>query len=137
MRVHIEAANCFYYPDLSVTCDPDDTHDAYLTRPCFIVEVLSPSTARIDRREKRINYTTLESLCEYAMIDQNRLRIELFRREGAAWREFLLDRPQDVLESSCLGLRLTLEQIYEGVEFPALWVKEEAGVYDVLVPSYA
>lgn len=136
MMVRIVNAHCFYYPDLSVCCDPDDKHETYLVRPCFLVEVLSPSTARIDRREKRTHYLTLSSLHEYAMIDQNRMRIDLCRREGAVWRDYLLDRPDDVLESSCLGLRLTLAQIYDGVDFAAFGVKEQAAEYEVLVPSY-
>ena len=58
MKVYVEAHSSFYYPDLSVCCDPSDRHDRFVARPCFIVEVLSPSTALIDRREKRASYTT-------------------------------------------------------------------------------
>jgi len=136
MKLRIAGANCFYYPDLSVTCDPTDNHEAYLVRPCFIAEVLSPSTARIDRREKRGHYLTLRSLRDYAMIDQNRMRIELCRREGGGWREYLLDQPEDVLESSCLDLRLTLAQIYDGVEPPGYFVKEATAAYEAFEPSY-
>jgi Uma2 family endonuclease len=124
MKVHVEAHNCFYYPDVSVCCDPNDRNELYLTRPCFIVEVTSPSTASIDRREKRASYATLESLREYAIIDQDQMRVELYRREATAWRGYLLNQPSDVLESSCLGLRITLEQIYAGVEFPPAGVSE-------------
>lgn len=136
MKVRIETTNCFYYPDLSVSCGPNDNDEIYLLRPCFLAEVLSPSTARIDRREKRANYLTLSSLREYAMVDQNRMRVELCRRENGTWREYLLERPEDVVESSCLGLRLTLAELYAEVDFPVLGVKEEVGEYEVLVPSY-
>jgi Uma2 family endonuclease len=64
MKVYVEAHNCFYYPDLSVCRDRDDRGELFLTRPCFIVEVMSPATASVDRREKRASYATLESLRE-------------------------------------------------------------------------
>jgi Uma2 family endonuclease len=124
VKVHLEKHNSFYYPDMSVCCDPSDDDDLFLFRPCFLVEVLSPSTARIDRREKRIAYTSLESLREYVIVDQNKMRVELYRREGELWQAYLLNKPEDVVESTCLGLRLTLAEIYEGLEFPSLGVRE-------------
>jgi Uma2 family endonuclease len=136
MKVHVEARNCFYYPDLSVCCDPSDRHELYLVRPCFIVEILSPSTAAIDRREKRVSYSTLESLREYAIVDQDRTRVEVYRRETddrrgtSTWRGCLLSEPDDVLESSCLAMRLSLTEIYEGVELPS-------GVSEPEPPEYA
>lgn len=124
MKVYVEAHNSFYYPDLSVCCDPTDRNELFLTRPCFIVEVTSPSTASIDRREKRASYATLESLREYVIVDQDRMRVELYRREASGWRGYVLDQPDDAVESSCLGLQLTLAQIYEGVELPPPGVGE-------------
>jgi hypothetical protein len=59
---------------------------------------------------------TLESLREYAIVDQDRMRVELYRRESTGWRGYILHQADDVVESSCLGLRLNLRQIYEGVE---------------------
>lgn len=124
MKVYVEAHNSFYYPDLSVCCDPNDRNELFLTRPCFIVEVTSPSTASIDRREKRASYTSIESLREYVIVDQDRMRVELYRREVGGWRGYLLDQPDDAVESSCLDLRLMLSQIYEGVELPPPGVAE-------------
>jgi Uma2 family endonuclease len=131
MKVYVEMHNCFYYPDLSVCCDPSDRNELFLSRPCFIVEVLSPSTASIDRREKRASYTTLESLREYAIIDQDRMHVELYRREDGYWRGYLLNQPEDVVHSSCLGLRVSLLEIYEGVELPP------PGVIEPQPPEYA
>lgn len=118
MKVYVEAHNSFYYPDVSACCDPDDRNELYLTHPCFIVEVASPSTASIDRREKRASYATLESLREYVIVDQDRMRVELYRREPNGWRGYVLNQPDDVIESSCLGMRVTLSEVYAGVEFP-------------------
>lgn len=135
MRVRLEARNCYYYPDLCACCDPNDRHELYVLRPCFIAEVSSPSTAAIDRREKRVGYLSIDSLREYAIIDQDRLRIEVYRRDGAGWRGVLLNRPDDVLVSSCLGMRLTLEQVYEGIEFPPGVSEPEACAYGLERPD--
>lgn len=118
MKTRVELRNCFYYPDLSVCCDPSDRHELYLVRPCFLVEILSPATAAIDRREKRVAYATLASLREYVIVDQNRMRVESYRRAASGWRGYLLDRPEDLIESSCLEMRLPLERVYLEVEFP-------------------
>ncbi|MEZ5581791.1 MAG: Uma2 family endonuclease [Candidatus Competibacteraceae bacterium] len=49
MKVRTEAA--FYYPDIMVCCDPDDTETYYKTHPTLIIEVLSPTTERADTLE--------------------------------------------------------------------------------------
>lgn len=51
-----------YYPDIVVTCDPADDNELMIVSPCLVAEVLSPSTAAIDRREKGAAYRRLPSL---------------------------------------------------------------------------
>ena len=135
MKVRVERRNSFYYPDLSVCCDPSDRHESYLVRPCFIVEVLSPATAAVDRREKRMSYSTLESLREYVIVEQDRMRVELYQRNGAGFRGYLLSEPDHEIESSCLGMRLPLRQAYEGVEFPAGVAEPDPAEYFPVQPA--
>ncbi|MDE2150095.1 MAG: Uma2 family endonuclease [Gammaproteobacteria bacterium] len=117
MKVRVEADNAFYYPDVSGSCDPDDREEYFLTRPCFIVEVLSPATAAIDRREKRLAYRTLASLKEYVVVDQDRRRVDVYCAGDGGWHAETLTQ-SGTFELSCLGLRLSLDQIYQGVELP-------------------
>lgn len=50
MKVRILDRNCFYYPDVMVTCNPQDqTTPTYKQFPKLIVEVLSDSTEAFDR----------------------------------------------------------------------------------------
>ena len=119
MKVQVRARNSFYYPDVSASCDPDDREEYYLTSPCFIIEVLSPSTASIDRREKRLSYATLNSLHEYVIVEQDRMRVTVYRGQDGPWMSQIMNEPEDAIELSCLGLRLTLREIYEGIELPA------------------
>jgi len=50
MKVRILDRNCFYYPDVMVTCNPQDqANSTYKQFPKLIVEVLSDSTEAFDR----------------------------------------------------------------------------------------
>jgi Uma2 family endonuclease len=124
MMLRIDARNSFYYPDVMACCDPGDDAERCVTAPCFVIEVLSPSTASVDRREKRLAYLTLKSLDEYVIVDQDRMRIDVYRGERGPWASQLLDQPDDVLELTCIGLRLPLEDVYAGVELPPLEIRE-------------
>lgn len=46
----------FYCPDVMVVCDPQDQEEHYKARPCFVAEVLSPTTEGADRREQLLAY---------------------------------------------------------------------------------
>ena len=115
MKLYIPALNRFYYPDILLTCDPDDNHEYYKQRPCLIVEVLSPATENIDRREKLLAYQDIPSLKEYLMVSQDEHRMELYRRAGDHWQYFLLDDEADVLTLECIDLELTMAGVYEDV----------------------
>ncbi|MGB3310226.1 MAG: Uma2 family endonuclease [Nodosilinea sp.] len=83
MKVRIEVLNCFYYPDVMVTCDDRDLTSSTVKRhPCLIVEVLSESTEAFDRGDKFTDYRQLESLQEYVLISQTRPQVEVFRRNA-------------------------------------------------------
>ncbi|HHB12400.1 MAG TPA: Uma2 family endonuclease [Chromatiales bacterium] len=115
MKVHIRTAgeDAFYYPDLLLSCDPQDRAEYYRERPCLIVEVLSEATERIDRMEKRYAYTTLASLHEYVLVSQDRPRIEIYRRTGDDWTHEIID--QDTFRLDCLDLEIPLEAVYQDV----------------------
>lgn len=102
----------FYYPDLLLSCDPDDRESAYYRRrPCLIVEIASPSTFRIDRCEKLFAYRTLPSLREYVLVHQDAQQIEVFRYP---------EHEHDIYTSGafrleCLDMELTVESVYADV----------------------
>ena len=67
MKLRIADARSYYYPDVMLVCDNSDQHPIYKTAPCFIAEVLSPSTANIDQREKWLHYRDIPSLRYYLL----------------------------------------------------------------------
>jgi Uma2 family endonuclease len=116
MKVYIKAVNRAYYPDLVVSCsDPAEEPDEYTeTQPCLVIEVLSPSTASLDRTEKRRNYQQLKSLQEYVLVAQEEPIIEVYRREADGWT-YTLYRDEDSVHLQSINLNLPLPVIYRGL----------------------
>lgn len=114
LRLNIAEDDVFYYPDLMVTCDPSDKEKYFKTQPVALVEVLSPSTERLDRREKFLSYIALPSLKEYVMVDQEKMAVTLFCRESGWKAEHLSEG--DKLGLPSIGFGLSLAEIYEDVE---------------------
>ncbi|NER06150.1 MAG: Uma2 family endonuclease [Okeania sp. SIO3C4] len=109
------SSDIFYYPDVMVTCNPQDIEKYYKNFPCLIVQVLSPSTQDLDRREKRLNYQSLASLQEYVLVDQTEMKVEVYRpSETGYWSKETLGK-EDCLELKSVGLTLTMADIYDEV----------------------
>jgi Uma2 family endonuclease len=117
VKARVEAANCFFYPDVLVTCDPRDrlTPD-YVSHPLLVAEVLSESTAAFDRGGKFAAYRKLDSLQDYVLIDLAAQRIEVFRRDAENHWVLHDYGPGEKVELASLALQLPLEQILEDTD---------------------
>ncbi len=119
LRIYMPATGDAAYPDLSVICGPVQhaaaDGDAAIN-PTLLVEVLSDSTEGFDRGDKFRRYRTLESLRCYMLVDQHERRLELFeRQDDGTWR-FQAVEAGDGLDMESLGVRLLVDEVYEGVE---------------------
>ena len=117
MKLRVEPASAFFYPDVFVTCDARDVAEPLAKRHArVIIEVLSESTEGYDRGVKFADYRRIESLDEYVLIDSRSRSCEVFRRRPEGW---LLDPvPEDgrlVLHS--IGFECSLDAMYEDVVF--------------------
>jgi Uma2 family endonuclease len=114
VKTRIEAADCFFYPDVVVTCDPRDRQTpAYVSHPLLLVEVLSDSTAAFDRGVKFAAYRKLESLLDYVLIDVAAQRIEVFRRNPENRWVLYEYSPGDSLELASLSLNLDVTKLFD------------------------
>ena len=117
MKLRVEEDNAFFYPDIFVTCaESDRGHSHSKSAPVLVVEVLSPATSAYDRGAKFAAYRKLPTLREYALIDPERLSLDLFRREGDSKRWVL--HPIEAgghVEWASVGLQVPLEALYEDV----------------------
>ncbi len=116
VRLQLAGEDIFYYPDLMIACDPRDT-DRYFKRfPRVLIEVLSETTERTDRREKFLSYTQLETLEEYVLVAQDRMEVTLFRRANR-WQPEVLTKAELPLRLASIDFTQPLAGIYEGVHF--------------------
>lgn len=118
VKLRVEAADCYFYPDLMVTCSALDAADRLIKRePVLVVEVLSPSTAAYDRGAKFASYRQLPSLAEYLLVDVESRRCDLFRKraEDGLW----------VLHPSAPGEGVQLASVDLAISADALWADLE------------
>ena len=136
MKVRANAANCFYYPDVMVVCRAINKSSVHTDTPTAIFEVLSKSTAAVDRREKLVAYQMIPSLQSYVIVHQSRKRVEHYRRVDEDWTfEELTGDAELMLECNAnkkLSLTVSMDEIYADLEFdegPDLKVREDVEVY--------
>ena len=110
----------FYYPDVFVACDKVKKSKFYREEPILIIEVISPSTRQTDRREKLRIYQQIPSVQEYVIIEQEKIHIELHRRQSdGRWITYFYNESDmdEIIELQSVDLKLTLDEIYRRVKF--------------------
>ena len=116
MRLQVAASNCYFYPDVLVTCSARDAASASVkAEPTLIAEVLSPSTAAYDRGLKFSHYRNLDSLQEYALIDLDTRCTDVYRKGAdGLWvlHPFVAD---STVHLASVGLNITAEQLFAEV----------------------
>lgn len=116
MKVQIERADIYYYPDLLVTCDSRDQNpDDFKKYPRLIVEVLSPSTEAFNRGNKFADYRQIETLEEYVLISQDRINVECFRRNQQGFWVLYPYSKENELELTSIGFKCAVGELYEDV----------------------
>jgi len=116
VRVKTLSSESYYYPDVVVTCDAEDTNPLFLEKPTTIFEVLSDSTERIDRNEKFLAYTSIPSVQEYVLVRQDRKEVTVARRSND-WRPEILAGDDFQLSLACNEETLTSARVYRNVDF--------------------
>ncbi|AFZ02087.1 Uma2 family endonuclease [Calothrix sp. PCC 6303] len=120
VKVQFDTGNIYYYPDVIVSCDPQDLNARkFIQNPKIIAEVLSPGTSSKDRGEKFTNYLTIPSLQEYLLIDSEKISVERYcRGEGRMWLYYPYTEG-DIITLSGIEFELNIALLYEGVMFGA------------------
>ena len=118
-QVKLRAADdVYYYPDVMVACGPEGDDPYVEDAPCLVVEVASPSTAVIDRREKLVVYKRIPTLEAYVIVEQDSRRVQRhWRDEHGIWREAEVSG-KGLVPIPRPEVTLTLDEIYAGVGLP-------------------
>ncbi|MEQ9551575.1 MAG: Uma2 family endonuclease [Coleofasciculus sp. G3-WIS-01] len=117
IKINIVETNNYTYPDASVTCDDrDKTTTQYITYPCLVVEVLSPSTEAYDRGSKFRMYRHNPALQDYLLVSSTRMEIDLYHKKQTG--EWLIINYQagDTIELKSINLSFPIEQIYRNLD---------------------
>ena len=109
------AGNAVRYPDITVTCSPISGKDDIVPDPVVVIEVVSPSTEREDRGPKKFDYFATPSIRQYAIIEQDARRVDLYTRSETEWTNEVIEGLA-VLNLSSIGVEMSLDTIYEDTE---------------------
>jgi Uma2 family endonuclease len=104
----------FFYPDVMVDCNFDNSEPYFTTTPVIIVEVLSRSTRKKDETLKLMSYINIPSLQEYIMIEQDVVDVTVLKRSEGWFSKHYFLGDEIVFES--IGLTLSVEDIYRRVQ---------------------
>jgi Uma2 family endonuclease len=109
----------YFYPDVSVSCDPRDTESegTMVHYPRLVVEVLSYSTEAYDRGEKFDYYRTCPTLQEYVLISVQHPSIHVYRRASELLWTFHAFGLHDDIELTSLGITIPFTSIYQNITF--------------------
>jgi Uma2 family endonuclease len=119
------AADRIRYPDAFVVCSPVAPRGTVRDDPVVVFEVLSPSTARTDRVEKMHEYWETPSIRRYVLIEQDAVSAMTFARGERGWAGDVL-WSTDMLALPEIGIELTLDELYEGLDPAALRAPPDA-----------
>lgn len=118
MRVRIDPTR-YVYPDFSiVNGEPrmEDEKELTLLNPVFVVEVTSPTSATRDRVDRLGFYLDGPSIEAYLIIDQDRIRADLYTRAEDGWFVRVYDQPGEMVPLDALNCELPLADVYRGIE---------------------
>jgi Uma2 family endonuclease len=119
MRLNIESANCYFYPDLTIHCEAIKADAVALISARIVVEVLSPSTSSYDLGKKFAIYRQLDSLQEYVLIDSVSRYVQVYRRADHGDWIFHAYTPDDAtVRLASIDFSVTLADLYDdtGIE---------------------
>jgi Uma2 family endonuclease len=115
-RLWVPERSLYTYPDVMVVEKPLQLQTGRtdtVINPCFMAEVLSKSTRDYDHGEKFSAYRTIDSFCEYLLIDQYSIHVEHYVKTAA--NQWLLSEYADP------NVRLVLSTCEAHVEVSALY----------------
>lgn len=110
----VKAGPNYFYPDVIVACNFDESQPYYTETPIIIVEVVSKTTRKTDETIKLMSYINISSLQEYVLIEQDYVDIQVIRRSEAWLPKHYFLGDQVIFES--INLTLAVETIYYRVK---------------------
>jgi Uma2 family endonuclease len=113
--VRPDRADSYFVADIAATCAPIEPRRQAIKDPFLIVEILSPSTERHDRRVKLPAYRQVSTVQEILLVASDGFYAELHRRVGARWITEILRGADARFGLTTVGIEIPLADLYEGI----------------------
>lgn len=113
--VRTDRADTYFEADIAATCEGNEPGRQAIKDPFLIVEILSPSTERHDRRVKLPAYRQIPTVQEIVLIASDGHFAELHRRAGAQWITEILRGADARLALTAIGIEVSFADLYEGI----------------------
>ncbi len=111
--------NAIRYPDVLITCSKTEREDRLTTGVVAVFEIISPTSARVDRIVKVQEYLAVPSIRRYVIVESAYMGLTVMERSDGAesWSTTTLQR-EDALRMPDLGVEIPVAEIYEGMDYP-------------------
>ncbi len=107
------------YPDGVVTCSPAHGISRLVPDPIVVFEVISPTSGHVDRIVKVREYSAVDSIRRYVIVESASIGLTVHERQGAGQKWTVTTMMADeLLLLPEIGIEVPLAEIYEGVDFP-------------------
>jgi len=112
----------YVYPDVTVSCGVADRRrgNTLIRSPRIVVEVLSPSTEKVDRGKKLEAYKACPAIQEIVLINQFTQFVEVYRcnheEDSTAW-SYAFYGSDSTVELTSVDVHLPMHEIYKGINF--------------------
>jgi Uma2 family endonuclease len=107
------------YPDIVVDRADGANKEYTANEPVLLAEVLSPSTAVIDLKEKALEYLQIPSVVAYLVLSQDEPKAWIWIRQqnGFAAEPDIVSKSEASIRIDALGLEFPLSAAYAGIKF--------------------
>lgn len=119
VRIRLPTQTRFYYPDGMIVCESNAPDETFHDNPIVLAEVLSETTRRTDEGEKSDAYLTIRSLAVYMLIETDRPRVVVYRREGitSTFAAEVYEGLDTTVPLEGIGCTLAFSDLYARVRF--------------------
>ncbi len=113
------------YPDALVTCTRGSGTDRLIPGVVVVFEVLSPTSGRVDRIDKLLEYRAVPTILRYIILESTSVGIAIYARADgqAPWIATALT-DSDVLSMPEIGAEVPVAEFYEGTDVAGLGADE-------------
>ncbi len=120
MKVRVETADTFYYPDVTLVCGDQKFYKGrrdVIENPILLVEVLSESTKDYDKNDKFFAYQTIDRFKEYLLISQNKPVVQQYiRQPDGNWKIQATIDPESTVFLESVDIEVATRDVYDLVQ---------------------